>query len=109
MEEFGSNLSGGQRQRLAIARAIYKEASVLVLDEATSALDNESEKRIQAALKRYAEGRITLTIAHRLSTIEQADTILVFREGEVVAHGTHGQLLESSEEYRRLHHKEESE
>ena len=107
MEEFGANLSGGQRQRLAIARAIYKQASVLVLDEATSALDNESEKRIQAALKRYAQGRITLTIAHRLSTIEHADTILVFKQGEIVARGTHQSLLETSEEYCRLHHKEE--
>lgn len=108
MEEFGANLSGGQRQRLAIARAIYKQASVLVLDEATSALDNESEKRIQAALKRYAAGRITLTIAHRLSTIEHADTILVFKQGEIVARGTHEALLETSEEYRRLHHREEN-
>ena len=106
MDEFGANLSGGQRQRLAIARAIYKQASVLVLDEATSALDNESEKRIQAAMKRYAQGRITLTIAHRLSTIEHADMILVFKEGEVVARGRHAALLESSEEYRRLHSKE---
>jgi len=108
MEEFGTNLSGGQRQRLAIARAIYKQASVLILDEATSALDNESEKRIQSALERYARGRITITIAHRLSTIEHADTILVFKEGEIAARGTHAVLLESSEEYRRLHHKEEN-
>jgi subfamily B ATP-binding cassette protein MsbA len=105
LEEFGANLSGGQRQRIAIARAIYKQASVLILDEATSALDNESEKRIQAALERFAKGRIIITIAHRLSTIEHADTILVFKQGEIVAHGTHTALLETSDEYRRLHSK----
>jgi len=102
MEEFGANLSGGQRQRIAIARAIYKEASVLILDEATSALDNESEKRIQNALEAYSKDKITIMIAHRLSTVEHADSILVFKAGEIVAKGTHQDLLESSEEYRRL-------
>ncbi len=96
MEEFGTNLSGGQRQRIAIARAIYKDASLLILDEATSALDNESEKRIQTALENYAKDKITITIAHRLSTIEDADMILVFQAGEIVARGTHAELLESS-------------
>ncbi len=94
MEEFGANLSGGQRQRIAIARAIYKHASLLLFDEATSALDNESEKRIQNALKNYAKDKITITIAHRLSTIEDADIILVFQAGEIVARGTHKELLE---------------
>ena len=102
MEEFGSNLSGGQRQRIAIARAIYKHSSLLLFDEATSALDNESEKRIQHALKNYAKDRITITIAHRLSTIEDADMILVFQAGHIVASGTHKELLENSQSYKRL-------
>ncbi|MBV5320348.1 MAG: ATP-binding cassette domain-containing protein [Sulfuricurvum sp.] len=102
MQEFGANLSGGQRQRIAIARAIYKHASLLILDEATSALDNESEKRIQAALHEYAQDKITLIIAHRLSTITHADTILYFEEGHIIARGTHQELLETSENYRRL-------
>ena len=102
MEEFGTNLSGGQRQRIAIARAIYKNASLMILDEATSALDNESEKRIQNALESYVKDKITITIAHRLSTIEHADQILVFQAGEIVARGTHSELLESSPVYQRL-------
>ena len=102
MEESGSNLSGGQRQRIAIARAIYKKASLLILDEATSALDNESEKRIQKALERYTEDKITITIAHRLSTIEHADKILVFQAGEIVSAGTHEELLKNSPVYQRL-------
>ncbi|MDO9055103.1 MAG: ABC transporter transmembrane domain-containing protein [Sulfuricurvum sp.] len=102
MQEFGANLSGGQRQRIAIARAIYKHASLLILDEATSALDNESEKRIQEALQSYAQDKITLIIAHRLSTIEHADIILYFEEGHIIARGTHRELLETSENYRRL-------
>jgi ATP-binding cassette, subfamily B, bacterial MsbA len=102
MQEFGANLSGGQRQRIAIARAIYKHASLLILDEATSALDNESEKRIQKALDTYAQDKITLMIAHRLSTIEHADLILYFEEGHIIARGTHQELLKTSENYRRL-------
>ena len=102
MEEFGSNLSGGQRQRIAIARAIYKHSSLLLFDEATSALDNESEKRIQASLNEYAKDKITITIAHRLSTIEDADTILVMQKGSIVASGTHQELLETSDVYKRL-------
>ncbi|MDD2790471.1 MAG: ABC transporter transmembrane domain-containing protein [Sulfurimonas sp.] len=102
LQEFGSNLSGGQRQRLAIARAIYKHSSLLLFDEATSALDNESEKRIKLALDTYAKDKITITIAHRLSTIEHADKILVLQKGKIVAHGSHEELLESSEVYQRL-------
>ncbi|MGZ5207660.1 MAG: ABC transporter ATP-binding protein [Sulfuricurvum sp.] len=102
MEEAGSNLSGGQRQRIAIARAIYKKASVLILDEATSALDNETERRIQNALKEYTKDKITILIAHRLTTVEHADTILVLKHGEIVARGTHQELLENSSEYQRL-------
>ncbi len=102
MDEAGTNLSGGQRQRIAIARAIYKHASLLIFDEATSALDNESEKRIQDAIANYTKDKITFTIAHRLSTIEHADLILVFQEGEIVARGTHQELLEASPVYQRL-------
>lgn len=102
MQEFGANLSGGQRQRIAIARAIYKHASLLILDEATSALDNESEKRIQNALDAYSKDKITITIAHRLSTITHADAILYFEAGNIIARGTHQELLETSDAYRRL-------
>lgn len=102
MEEFGANLSGGQRQRVAIARAIYKHSSLILFDEATSALDNESEKRIQAALDEYTKDKITITIAHRLSTIEHADKILVMQKGSIVASGSHAELLESSDVYKRL-------
>ena len=102
MSEAGANLSGGQRQRIAIARAIYKHASLLLFDEATSALDNESEKRIQKALDEYTKDKITITIAHRLSTIEHADKILVLQKGKIVAAGTHSELLEGSDVYKRL-------
>ena len=102
MEEFGSNLSGGQRQRIAIARAIYKHASLILFDEATSALDNESEKRIQKALDEYTKDKITITIAHRLTTIKDADKILVMQKGKIVASGRHSELLESCEIYQRL-------
>ena len=102
MEEAGANLSGGQRQRVAIARAIYKHSSLILFDEATSALDNESEKRIQSALDEYTKDKVTITIAHRLSTIEHADKILVMQKGSIVASGTHGELLQSSEVYQRL-------
>jgi len=102
MSEAGANLSGGQRQRIAIARAIYKHASLLLFDEATSALDNESEKRIQKALDEYTKDKITITIAHRLSTIEDADKILVLQKGNIVASGTHTELLECSGVYQRL-------
>lgn len=102
MEEFGANLSGGQRQRIAIARAIYKHASLLILDEATSALDNASEQRIQEALKSYSKDKITLIIAHRLDTIKHADSILLFESGEIIARGTFDELKESSEVFQRL-------
>ncbi len=108
MEEFGSNLSGGQRQRIAIARAVYKDADILILDEATSALDNKSEKRIQEALKEISKDKITFTIAHRLSTIESASNILVFKQGEIVDAGNHEELLKNSQEYQRLRGQEVS-
>jgi len=102
MDEAGTNLSGGQRQRIAIARAIYKHASLLIFDEATSALDNKSEKRIQDAISAYTKDKITFTIAHRLSTVEDADIILVFKDGTIVDRGTHQELLNNSTEYQRL-------
>ena len=102
MEEFGANLSGGQRQRIAIARAIYKHASLLILDEATSALDNASEQRIQDALESYAKDKITLIIAHRLDTIKHADNILVFQDGKIVSSGTFKELEKNSLEFQKL-------
>ncbi|KAA0011398.1 lipid A export permease/ATP-binding protein MsbA [Billgrantia pellis] len=99
----GVMLSGGQRQRLAIARAIFKDAPLLILDEATSALDTESERYIQAALEVVCRGRTTLVIAHRLSTIERADRILVMEQGQVVEQGTHAELIARDGAYAALH------
>ncbi|WP_416422114.1 lipid A export permease/ATP-binding protein MsbA [Pseudomonas sp. App30] len=101
--ENGVLLSGGQRQRLAIARALLKNAPVLILDEATSALDTESERHIQAALDQVMKGRTTLVIAHRLSTIEKADLILVMDQGRIVERGTHDELLAHNGFYAKLH------
>ena len=101
--ENGVLLSGGQRQRLAIARALLKDAPLLILDEATSALDTESERHIQAALDEVMKGRTTLVIAHRLSTIEKADLILVMDQGQIVERGSHAELLAQNGHYARLH------
>lgn len=101
--ESGARLSGGQRQRLAIARALLKDAPILILDEATSALDNESEHFIQAALDKVMQGRTTFVVAHRLSTIEKADRIIVMDHGAIVEQGTHLQLLAQNGHYARLH------
>jgi len=98
-----TQLSGGQRQRLAIARALYKDAPILILDEATSALDNESERLVQEALQRLMSGRTTLIVAHRISTIEHADRIVVMSEGRIVEQGSHADLVSQKGLYSRLH------
>jgi ATP-binding cassette, subfamily B, bacterial MsbA len=99
----GQRFSGGQRQRLAIARAVYKDAPILILDEATSALDSESERLVQAALERLMAGRTSIVIAHRLSTIEKADRIVVLDGGRIVEQGTRADLLAEGGLFARLH------
>jgi len=101
--ENGALLAGGQRQRLAIARAILRDAPILILDEATAALDNESERLVQDALQRLMPERTTLVIAHRLSTIEHADQVLVMDHGRIVERGTHKELLTMGGLYQHLH------
>ena len=101
--ENGARLSGGQRQRLAIARALLKDAPILILDEATSALDNESESKIQVALDEVMKGRTTLVIAHRLTTIEKSDRIVVMDAGKIVEQGSHVELLKKNGFYAQLH------
>jgi len=105
----GSQLSGGQRQRIAIARALLKDAPLLIMDEATSALDSESEQHIQNALAALMKGRTTIVIAHRLSTVENADLILVMDSGRIIESGTHRDLLELNQQYAKLHRMQFSE
>jgi subfamily B ATP-binding cassette protein MsbA len=99
----GVLLSGGQRQRLAIARALLRDAPILILDEATASLDSEAERHIQAALEALMKQRTTLVIAHRLSTIEKADQIIVMHNGKIIETGTHSDLLAKGQHYAELY------
>jgi subfamily B ATP-binding cassette protein MsbA len=101
--EKGGRLSGGQRQRLSIARALVKDAPILILDEATSALDSESEIEVQQAIEHLMENRTTIVIAHRLSTIRNANRICVMENGQIVEHGTHDELLSKEGRYQQLY------
>jgi subfamily B ATP-binding cassette protein MsbA len=101
--EKGFRLSGGERQRMAIARAILKNAPILILDEATSALDAESESLVQTALSNLMQGRTVIVIAHRLSTIRRANRIAILEDGRITAIAPHEELLETSPTYQRLH------
>ena len=101
--EKGVRLSGGQKQRIAIARALYKDAPILILDEATSALDAASETEVQKALDNLMKGRTTIVIAHRLSTVMNADRIIVLDAGTIVQEGIHRELIESEGPYKRLY------
>jgi len=101
--ELGVRLSGGERQRIAIARALLKDAPILILDEATSSLDSESERAVQDALETLMQNRTTLVIAHRLSTVRRADKIIVLVRGRIVEEGTHEELFARGKEYRKLY------
>jgi subfamily B ATP-binding cassette protein MsbA len=101
--EKGTLLSGGQKQRLTIARAILRNAPILILDEATSSLDSEAERAVQSALEELMKGRTTICIAHRLSTIQKSDVIIVLHEGQIVEKGGHAELLQKGGLYRKLH------
>ena len=100
--EDGITLSGGQRQRLSIARAIAKDSPILILDEATSALDSATERLVQSAINKMQQGRTTIIIAHRLSTIQNADRIIVLKDGEIIEQGSHKELINASGEYAKL-------
>ena len=104
--EDGVTLSGGQRQRLSIARAIAKDSPILILDEATSALDSATEKLVQSAINKMQKDRTTIIIAHRLSTIQNADRIIVLKDGEIIEQGTHAELIKASGEYEKLNQRQ---
>jgi ATP-binding cassette subfamily B protein len=101
--ERGVILSGGERQRIAIARAVLKNAPILILDEATSALDSESERFIQKSLKQLMKGKTVIAIAHRLSTLNEMDELIVLKKGKIVERGTHKQLLKDKNEYYKFY------
>ena len=101
-KQAAGELSGGQRQRLSIARAIAKDSAILILDEATSALDSATEKLVHSAITKMQKGRTTIIIAHRLSTIQNADRIIVLKEGEIIEQGSHKELIKASGEYAKL-------
>jgi len=107
--EDGTTLSGGQRQRLSIARAIAKNSPILILDEATSALDSKTERLVQSAIDKMQKGRTTIIIAHRLSTIQNADRIIVLKEGKIIEQGSHKELLNKAGEYATLNAKQPTE
>ncbi len=100
--ENGGSLSGGQKQRIAIARAMIKDAAIVLLDEATSALDSESETKVQQAFNRLMEGKTTLVIAHRLATVRHAQSIAVVKDGEIIEQGSHDQLISHNGLYAHL-------
>ena len=100
--DYGDKLSGGEKQRITIARAVLKNAPIVVLDEATAFADSENEDKIQRAISRLTSGKIVIVVAHRLSTIVDANKIIVMKEGRVVGQGSHEELLESNEEYKKL-------
>ena len=104
--ENGVRLSGGEKQRLSIARAILKNAPIILLDEATSSLDTESEEKVQNAIFNLTKNKTTLVIAHRLSTIKKSDNIIVMRDGNVVGSGKHDELMKNSEDYKNLYSKQ---
>jgi subfamily B ATP-binding cassette protein MsbA len=99
--DLGNKLSGGQKQRITIARALLKDPQLLILDEATSSLDTESEQQVQYALDKLMLNRTSLVIAHRLSTIQKADRIILIDDGQILANGTHQQLLNTSKHYKK--------
>jgi len=103
VDEHGANFSAGERQLIAFARALYRDAPILILDEATANIDSDTEARVQHALEALLEDRTAIVIAHRLSTIRRADRIVVFHKGRVVEQGTHDQLIAQGGLYSRLH------